>query len=524
MCSLQLGYKITTDSNFLDKQNAITPELSSKLESFHKMALEGKKSSVQKILDAIDQYPDNPQLKNYLSVLYGQLNENEKMYETNRWIISEHPDYLFGKLNLANEYYLKQEYEKMPEILGDAMELKLLYPQRDTFHINEVFSFLKCAVQYFTAVGNIHQAEIRYDIMNELVPEASDTKFAMQLITIAHVKAIQRNIEEEEKSVSVKTKSQEVKNKRSAPKFFHDEIEWLYTNGLYIGEEKLNVLLKLPKNTLTKDLELVLQDSIDRYGFFNNLAEENDWGEEKMNFVVHAIFLLGEIEATDSLDAVLNVLSQSDEYIDLYLGDFITTMLWEPLYKISNNDLDVYKQFMFKPGINTYAKTTIAELIEQIVLHHPERREEAVKWFKDVIEFFINSKFEDNVIDSDLIGLLICTIIDLDAKELLPDIELLFEKGIVAIGACGDWQEVQEAFGEPDKLDRLEDILNISERYEQITSTWAGYNEDDYGLPLDFDDYDEPTIMPVRAEPKIGRNDPCPCGSGKKYKKCCLNE
>mgnify|MGYP003307408249 CR=1 FL=1 len=25
----------------------------------------------------------------------------------------------------------------------------------------------------------------------------------------------------------------------------------------------------------------------------------------------------------------------------------------------------------------------------------------------------------------------------------------------------------------------------------------------------------------VRAEAKIGRNDPCPCGSGKKYKKCC---
>ena len=25
----------------------------------------------------------------------------------------------------------------------------------------------------------------------------------------------------------------------------------------------------------------------------------------------------------------------------------------------------------------------------------------------------------------------------------------------------------------------------------------------------------------VREQPKIGRNDPCPCGSGKKYKKCC---
>lgn len=26
----------------------------------------------------------------------------------------------------------------------------------------------------------------------------------------------------------------------------------------------------------------------------------------------------------------------------------------------------------------------------------------------------------------------------------------------------------------------------------------------------------------VNTTPKIGRNDPCPCGSGKKYKKCCL--
>jgi SEC-C motif-containing protein len=24
-----------------------------------------------------------------------------------------------------------------------------------------------------------------------------------------------------------------------------------------------------------------------------------------------------------------------------------------------------------------------------------------------------------------------------------------------------------------------------------------------------------------RNQPKVGRNDPCPCGSAKKYKKCC---
>ncbi|MCC5025393.1 MAG: SEC-C domain-containing protein [Candidatus Synoicihabitans palmerolidicus] len=35
-----------------------------------------------------------------------------------------------------------------------------------------------------------------------------------------------------------------------------------------------------------------------------------------------------------------------------------------------------------------------------------------------------------------------------------------------------------------------------------------------------------PTSRPRRPPPvvnitKVGRNDPCPCGSGKKYKKCC---
>jgi len=36
--------------------------------------------------------------------------------------------------------------------------------------------------------------------------------------------------------------------------------------------------------------------------------------------------------------------------------------------------------------------------------------------------------------------------------------------------------------------------------------------------------YTEGEISPrtiVRSSPKVGRNDPCPCGSGKKYKHCC---
>ncbi len=43
--------------------------------------------------------------------------------------------------------------------------------------------------------------------------------------------------------------------------------------------------------------------------------------------------------------------------------------------------------------------------------------------------------------------------------------------------------------------------------------------------PLDDDLLDLLPVEPiVRSEPKIGRNEPCPCGSGKKYKKCCLGK
>lgn len=54
-------------------------------------------------------------------------------------------------------------------------------------------------------------------------------------------------------------------------------------------------------------------------------------------------------------------------------------------------------------------------------------------------------------------------------------------------------------------LEQGEDV--VDEPWEPMGESW---------------DFMEPLQKPyVRTEPKIGRNDPCPCGSGKKYKHCC---
>lgn len=47
------------------------------------------------------------------------------------------------------------------------------------------------------------------------------------------------------------------------------------------------------------------------------------------------------------------------------------------------------------------------------------------------------------------------------------------------------------------------------------------YEEDRWYYLNDAEKETAPTPKTVIAKPKIGRNTPCPCGSGKKYKRCC---
>jgi len=50
-------------------------------------------------------------------------------------------------------------------------------------------------------------------------------------------------------------------------------------------------------------------------------------------------------------------------------------------------------------------------------------------------------------------------------------------------------------------------------------------NKKEIGLDFEHEyDYPAPISPIVNDGPKIGRNDPCPCGSGKKYKKCCIDK
>jgi preprotein translocase subunit SecA len=65
---------------------------------------------------------------------------------------------------------------------------------------------------------------------------------------------------------------------------------------------------------------------------------------------------------------------------------------------------------------------------------------------------------------------------------------------------------------------RMKEVAKIFEK-----NGWKYTIELDRKKPEDVDDLDLLLNWPapVDAGEKIGRNAPCPCGSGKKYKKCC---
>jgi tetratricopeptide (TPR) repeat protein len=80
-----------------------------------------------------------------------------------------------------------------------------------------------------------------------------------------------------------------------------------------------------------------------------------------------------------------------------------------------------------------------------------------------------------------------------------------------ALESCGSNRSRREGLVEGlceilERQGRAAEIAALERREEAYRARWSGGGS---GLPF------------VRTEEKVGRNDPCPCGSGKKYKKCC---
>ena len=69
----------------------------------------------------------------------------------------------------------------------------------------------------------------------------------------------------------------------------------------------------------------------------------------------------------------------------------------------------------------------------------------------------------------------------------------------------------------------VEFVVQFRREQKSITGATVSRFRRDNGHWLYISSKPAPHIANLRTGPKVGRNDPCPCNSGKKHKKCCGN-
>lgn len=86
------------------------------------------------------------------------------------------------------------------------------------------------------------------------------------------------------------------------------------------------------------------------------------------------------------------------------------------------------------------------------------------------------------------------------------------------------WMGLKILKTEKGKEEDSEGVVEFTATYSQKGLVDVHHEVAKFVKQAGFWMYDTGHVAPVtvvRDSPKVGRNDPCPCGSGKKYKKCC---
>lgn len=525
--------RISGRDDILDKEYGITPDVKSLIKSVYSDIKNGKINDAADLKDLMKKYPHIPQFKNSLSVFYTLRGKKIKAHRINMFTNICHPDYLFGKLALANDFIDLKDFNQVPKLLGDLMDLKALYPNREEFHFSEVEGFLTAAIRYFTGIKNIEAAESRLEILKGLNPDNNHIEYLQNdLDSIKIEKGLERWENEKSKGRSVKAIPKKVVAETTKkPQFNNQIIEKLYEHDLNIDTDIIKEILALPAESLIDDLHKVCYDSIARFKYFK---KNTVWDDKTHNFSLHAVLLLSELNSGKSLQVILDLFRQGCKYTDYWFGDLISEYFWQPIYTLGLNQLNMLSDFLKEPGRECYLREEVSIAAAQIALHNPSRRMEIVDWYKDIFRFFIENISDDRIIDTELNGLMINDVLDLNAIELLPEIKKLYENNLVNPGVCGSFEDVLKEFRKPLDNNRFNNnrlkndyrrkLYNIFENYKYIAENFSN-SKDDKVIPKKSNFHANSNSHSEANFPessiKAGRNDPCPCGRGVKYKKCC---
>jgi hypothetical protein len=252
-----------------------------------------------------------------------------------------------------------------------------------------------------------------------------------------------------------------------------------------------------------------------------------------------AIYLLAQFREPKALDSFVRFFSLPEEQALELTGDLVTESGAAVFASVCGGDPAPLLRLARDETVNEFVRgQAIDALLVQSIWG--ERPHEAV--IAELRGLFSSlPKPGNGFVWAALVG----AVDTFNARELLPEVRQAFAAGLVdeTIIGLDDIDPSQprrrRSYPRPSAEDRLRYFTETNAPVNAISecSAWLCFQDDtkDSDL-LDEDDSndraaasDDPFYeaapytprQPYIAPPKIGRNDPCPCGSGKKHKKCC---
>lgn len=252
----------------------------------------------------------------------------------------------------------------------------------------------------------------------------------------------------------------------------HIELEDLFLREYMhsLPKEKIDLFLSLPNETLVADLEQIILVEISKT---IGLTEQDILEEDIHSALMHSLFLLGELKAEKSLNTVLEVMRQNDSFADFYFGDAIYEILPLTLYYTGGNQLPVLFDYVKEPGLHPFVRNYVFTAMAFVVKNEPTRRDEVIEWFRNVLLFYIENAYNPEVYDGNLAGMLMEELTDMKAKELLPEIKLLFDTKQVDEVPAGNYEFISEEMNSDRPPLSDYKLLTIYERYEEHKAQWG---------------------------------------------------
>jgi hypothetical protein len=305
----------------------------------------------------------------------------------------------------------------------------------------------------------------------------------------------------------------------------HPIIEGLYDADIVLDPKFLDQILALPPATLIEDLEWMINDEL---GDLKFMGEGSDFED---NFTLfHALMLLGHLRSEKSLSLILKVWKFDEELLEMLLGDLLFEELWQVPLLCGEHQLDQLEALVPDSTVpDVFCRVEMVQIMERIAKKDPHRKEEIIAILgKLLLEFSEIPDAQFSFDETIVVSYLVSGLADLNAIEFSPLIESMYQRDRVDVQLRGDWEDVKSEFGEI--IDPLPPIYSdVRDWYRIEGAKWASvFKEHKEQSKLHAQKLLEEKAKKLReiaqqqkpVNKKIGRNDPCPCGSGKKYKKC----